>query len=178
MVGLVSSIRRKVFHVSSWMFKSFQCCCEKLKYCIRNLCCYLHEWLRWILSNTIIVCVLQDFLFQMINLWSSMKVSHLHLYTQLLPSSEWQLCFTRRYSSAVWRTFCVKQPVEVICAIFKIDGEQNFQSHFWCPSQYSDWAVGTEFWFLAGIELGLLDCPGAHWVSCLLHTGVMYCMWI
>jgi hypothetical protein len=111
--------------------------------------------------------VLQDFLFHMINLWSSMKVSHLHLYTQLLPSSEWQLCFTRRYSSAVWRTFCV------ICAIFKIDGEQNFQSHLWYPSQYSDWAMGTELWFLAGVELVLLDCPGAHQVSCLLHTRVM-----
>ena len=37
----------------------------------------------------------------MINLWLSMKVSHLHMYTQLLGSSEWQLCFTRRYGSTV-----------------------------------------------------------------------------
>ncbi|GFG41073.1 hypothetical protein Cfor_01952 [Coptotermes formosanus] len=60
-----------------------------------------------------------DFLFHMINLWSSMKVSHLHLYTQLLPSSEWQLCFTRRYS-------CVEREVEVICGIFKINARENF----------------------------------------------------
>jgi hypothetical protein len=45
--------------------------------------------------------VLQDFLFHMINLWLSMKLSHLHMYTQLLGSCEWQLCFTRRYGSTV-----------------------------------------------------------------------------
>jgi hypothetical protein len=91
----------------------------------------------------------------MINLWSSMKVSHLHLYTQLLPSSEWQLCFTRRYSSTVWRTFCVEWQVEVICEIFKIDGEQNFLSYFGYPNEYSDWALGIEFWFSARVELVL-----------------------
>jgi len=60
----------------------------------------------------------------------------------------------------------------VICAIFKIDGEQNFQESFLDPSQYSDWVVGTEFWFVAGVELVLVDCPGAYQVSCLLHTWV------
>ena len=44
-----------------------------------------------------LLCVFQDFLFHLMNLWSFMKV----LYTQLLPSSDWRLCFTRRYSSTV-----------------------------------------------------------------------------
>ncbi|XP_046981573.1 uncharacterized protein LOC124550870 isoform X1 [Schistocerca americana] len=34
-------------------------------------------------------------LFLMVNLWSSMKVNYLHLYTRLVPSSEWQLCYSR-----------------------------------------------------------------------------------
>ncbi|XP_046665376.1 uncharacterized protein LOC124357531 isoform X2 [Homalodisca vitripennis] len=29
----------------------------------------------------------------MIDKWSSLKVSHLHLYTRLVPSREWQLCY-------------------------------------------------------------------------------------
>ncbi|KAF4523546.1 hypothetical protein B566_EDAN011994 [Ephemera danica] len=35
-----------------------------------------------------------DYLFHMIELWSQMKMSHLHLYTRLQPSSEWQLSYT------------------------------------------------------------------------------------
>ena len=66
-----------------------------------------------------LLCVLQDFLFHMINLWSSMKVSHLHMYAQLLRSSEWQLCFTRRYGSTVKVTvcacFCMKHKMIYVC---------------------------------------------------------------
>jgi hypothetical protein len=43
----------------------------------------------------------------------------------------------------------------MISVTLKINGEQNFQSHFWYPSQYSDWAMGAEFFFLAGAELFL-----------------------
>ncbi|XP_075233962.1 uncharacterized protein LOC142331764 [Lycorma delicatula] len=36
-----------------------------------------------------------DYLFEMIDTWSSLKVSHLHLYTRLVPSQDWQLCYKR-----------------------------------------------------------------------------------
>jgi hypothetical protein len=124
------------------------------------------------------VCVLQDFLFDMAHLWSSMTVSHLDLYTQQLPSAEWTLCFTRRYSSTVWKTFYVEWQVEVICGIFKIGAEENFQGHFGYPSEYSDWAVGTQFWFLAGAER-VLVCTAFRLarvsrVPHLVCTSVMY----
>ncbi|XP_054264092.1 uncharacterized protein LOC128987330 isoform X1 [Macrosteles quadrilineatus] len=34
-----------------------------------------------------------DYLFEMIDKWSSLKISHLHLYTRLVSSREWQLCY-------------------------------------------------------------------------------------
>lgn len=36
-----------------------------------------------------------EYLLHMIDLWSSFKVSHLHLYSRLAPSCDWQLCYTR-----------------------------------------------------------------------------------
>lgn len=36
-----------------------------------------------------------DYLFHLIDVWSSLKISHLHLYTRLLPSHEWQLCYSK-----------------------------------------------------------------------------------
>ncbi|XP_063217542.1 uncharacterized protein LOC134528147 [Bacillus rossius redtenbacheri] len=36
-----------------------------------------------------------DYLFDMISIWSSLKISHLHLYTRLSPGSTWPLCFTK-----------------------------------------------------------------------------------
>ncbi|GLH15836.1 Poly [ADP-ribose] polymerase tankyrase [Gryllus bimaculatus] len=38
----------------------------------------------------------RDYLFHMINLWSSMKMNYLHLYTRLLPGPDYQLCFSGR----------------------------------------------------------------------------------
>ncbi|XP_008556256.1 uncharacterized protein LOC103577419 [Microplitis demolitor] len=36
-----------------------------------------------------------EYLLHTIDLWSSFKVSHLHLYSRLNPSCDWQLCYTR-----------------------------------------------------------------------------------
>lgn len=36
-----------------------------------------------------------DYLFHTIDLWSTFKISHLHLYSRLTPSCDWQLCYTR-----------------------------------------------------------------------------------
>ncbi|XP_021936074.1 uncharacterized protein LOC110837829 isoform X2 [Zootermopsis nevadensis] len=54
-----------------------------------------------------------DFLFQMVSLWSSLKVSHLHLYTQLLPSSEWQLPFTRSEMVTIDR-YCQDRFIDLV----------------------------------------------------------------
>lgn len=57
----------------------------------------------------------------MISLWSSLKVSHLHLYVQLLLSSEWQLPFTRRYDS------CHVEDLSLVCSVTISDGLRGFQ---------------------------------------------------
>ncbi|KAJ8869921.1 hypothetical protein PR048_028932 [Dryococelus australis] len=36
-----------------------------------------------------------DYLFDMISIWSSLKISHLHLYTRVSPGLDWPLCFTK-----------------------------------------------------------------------------------
>lgn len=36
-----------------------------------------------------------DYLLHAIDVWSSFKLSHLHLYSRLTPSCDWQLCYTR-----------------------------------------------------------------------------------
>ena len=77
---------------------------------VKSRITYFYLWSVWLIAvmslDVKLLCVLQDFLFHMINLWSSMNVSHLHMYAQLLRSSEWQLCFTRRYGSTVKVTVC------------------------------------------------------------------------
>ena len=35
-------------------------------------------------------------------------------------------------------------------------------------------SIVTGKWELVGVELGVLDCPGAHRVSCLLRTRVIH----
>ena len=36
-----------------------------------------------------------EYLLHMIDLWSAFKISHLHLYSRLTPSCDWQLCYSR-----------------------------------------------------------------------------------
>ena len=36
-----------------------------------------------------------EYLLHTIDLWSSFKISHLHLYSRLTPSCDWQLCYSR-----------------------------------------------------------------------------------
>ncbi|XP_033324995.1 uncharacterized protein LOC117219738 [Megalopta genalis] len=36
-----------------------------------------------------------DYLLHMIDLWSSFKISYLHLYSRLTPNCDWQLCYTK-----------------------------------------------------------------------------------
>lgn len=36
-----------------------------------------------------------DYLLHAIDIWSSFKLSHLHLYARLTPSCDWQLCYSR-----------------------------------------------------------------------------------
>ncbi|XP_034950248.1 uncharacterized protein [Chelonus insularis] len=36
-----------------------------------------------------------EYLLHTINIWSSLKISHLHIYSRLTPSCDWQLCYSR-----------------------------------------------------------------------------------
>ncbi|XP_046384322.1 uncharacterized protein LOC124154554 isoform X2 [Ischnura elegans] len=66
-----------------------------------------------------------DFLFHMIDLWSSMKVSHLHLYTRLLPSSEWQLCYSRSEMVTIDR-YCQDHFVELV-PVLEVDSHLCYE---------------------------------------------------
>ncbi|KAL0266782.1 UNVERIFIED_CONTAM: hypothetical protein PYX00_009235 [Menopon gallinae] len=44
-----------------------------------------------------------EYLFSIIDLLSSLKINYLHLYTRLLPSCEWQLCYTKSEMVAIDR---------------------------------------------------------------------------
>jgi len=37
-----------------------------------------------------------EYLLALLDLFSTLKINYLHLYTRLLPSCEWQLCYTKR----------------------------------------------------------------------------------
>ncbi|KAG8227825.1 hypothetical protein J437_LFUL008469 [Ladona fulva] len=66
-----------------------------------------------------------DYLFHMIDLWSSMKVSHLHLYTRLMPSSEWQLCYSRSEMVTIDR-YCQDHFVELI-PVLEVDAHLCYE---------------------------------------------------
>lgn len=36
-----------------------------------------------------------EYLLHMVDLWSSLKISHLHLYSRLTSACDWQLCYTK-----------------------------------------------------------------------------------
>lgn len=36
-----------------------------------------------------------DYLLSVIDIWSSLKLSYIHLYSRLTPSCDWQLCYSR-----------------------------------------------------------------------------------
>lgn len=36
-----------------------------------------------------------EYLLHMIDLWSSFKISYLHLYSRLTPNCDWQLCYSK-----------------------------------------------------------------------------------
>ncbi|KAJ9589645.1 hypothetical protein L9F63_017134, partial [Diploptera punctata] len=66
-----------------------------------------------------------DFLFHMLNLWSSLKISHVHLYTQLLPSQEWQLCYTRSEMVTLDR-YCQDRFMELV-PVLDVDSNVSYE---------------------------------------------------
>lgn len=57
-----------------------------------------------------------DYLFHTIDLWSTFKISHLHLYSRLTPSCDWQLCYTRSEMVTLDR-YCRDRHLDLIPAL-------------------------------------------------------------
>lgn len=57
-----------------------------------------------------------EYLLHMIDLWSAFKVSHLHLYSRLAPSCDWQLCYTRSEMVTLDR-YCRDRHLELVPAM-------------------------------------------------------------
>ncbi|XP_046749548.1 uncharacterized protein LOC124413185 [Diprion similis] len=57
-----------------------------------------------------------EYLFHMIELWSAFKISHLHLYSRLAPSCDWQLCYTRSEMVTLDR-YCRDRHLELVPAL-------------------------------------------------------------
>ncbi|XP_069671476.1 uncharacterized protein [Periplaneta americana] len=66
-----------------------------------------------------------DFLFHMVGLWASMKVSHLHLYTQLRPGAAWQLCYTRSEMVTLDR-YCQDRFVDLV-PVLDVDAQVSYE---------------------------------------------------
>ncbi|XP_015123310.1 uncharacterized protein LOC107045521 isoform X1 [Diachasma alloeum] len=62
-----------------------------------------------------------DYLLYTIDLWSSFKISHLHLYSRLTPSCDWQLCYSRLEMVTLDR-YCRDRHIDMIPAL---DVDQN-----------------------------------------------------
>uniref|UniRef100_A0A1S4N319 Beta-hexosaminidase bacterial type N-terminal domain-containing protein n=1 Tax=Pediculus humanus subsp. corporis TaxID=121224 RepID=A0A1S4N319_PEDHC len=63
-----------------------------------------------------------EFLFSIIETLSSLKINYLHLYTRLLPSNEWQLCYSKREMVAIDR----KAQDRFINLVPVLDVDDNF----------------------------------------------------
>lgn len=57
-----------------------------------------------------------EYLLHMIDLWSAFKISHLHLYSRLAPSCDWQLCYTRSEMVTLDR-YCRDRHLELVPAM-------------------------------------------------------------
>ncbi|XP_015587656.1 uncharacterized protein LOC107264182 [Cephus cinctus] len=57
-----------------------------------------------------------DYLLHTIDLWSSFKVSHLHLYSRLTPSCDWQLCYSRSEMVTLDR-YCRDRHLDLVPAL-------------------------------------------------------------
>ncbi|XP_011310616.1 uncharacterized protein [Fopius arisanus] len=62
-----------------------------------------------------------EYLLYTIDLWSSFKISHLHLYSRLNPSCDWQLCYSRLEMVTLDR-YCRDRHIDMIPAL---DVDQN-----------------------------------------------------
>ncbi|XP_067011307.1 uncharacterized protein [Anabrus simplex] len=65
-----------------------------------------------------------EYLFHMISLWSSMKASHLHLYTRLVRSTDWQLCFSSRKMITIDR-YCQDRFISLL-PVLDVDPQVTF----------------------------------------------------
>ncbi|KAK6621143.1 hypothetical protein RUM43_011449 [Polyplax serrata] len=63
-----------------------------------------------------------EFLFSIIDMLSSLKINYLHLYTRLLPSCEWQLCYSKREMVAIDR----KSQDRFVTLVPVLDVDDNF----------------------------------------------------
>lgn len=57
-----------------------------------------------------------EYLLHTIDLWSSFKISHLHLYSRLSPSCDWQLCYSRSEMVTLDR-YCRDRHLDLIPAL-------------------------------------------------------------
>ncbi|XP_043476620.1 uncharacterized protein LOC122507780 [Leptopilina heterotoma] len=57
-----------------------------------------------------------EYLLHMIDLWSAFKISHLHLYSRLTPSYDWQLCYSRSEMVTLDR-YCKDRHLDLVPAL-------------------------------------------------------------
>lgn len=57
-----------------------------------------------------------EYLLHMIDLWSAFKISHLHLYSRLTPSCDWQLCYSRSEMVTLDR-YCRDRHLDLVPAL-------------------------------------------------------------
>ncbi|XP_039293769.1 uncharacterized protein LOC111057243 [Nilaparvata lugens] len=57
-----------------------------------------------------------EYLFEMIETWSSLKISHIHLYTRLVSSTDWQLCYNQSTMVTIDR-YCRDRFVSILPVI-------------------------------------------------------------
>ncbi|XP_023247490.1 uncharacterized protein LOC106645899, partial [Copidosoma floridanum] len=72
-----------------------------------------------------------DYLLHIIDVWSSFKLSHLHLYSRLTPSCDWQLCYSRSEMVTLDR-YCRDRHLELVPAL-DVDSNVSLQhlSQMW-----------------------------------------------
>ncbi|XP_066585055.1 uncharacterized protein [Prorops nasuta] len=66
-----------------------------------------------------------EYLLYTIDLWSSFKVSHLHLYSRLTPSCDWQLCYTKSEMVTLDR-YCRDRHLDLVPTL---DVDSNVSQH-------------------------------------------------
>uniref|UniRef100_A0A1B6CRL5 Uncharacterized protein n=2 Tax=Clastoptera arizonana TaxID=38151 RepID=A0A1B6CRL5_9HEMI len=66
-----------------------------------------------------------DYLFEIIDMWSSLKVSHLHLYTRIIANTDWQLCYKQSEMVTIDR-YCRDRFIELL-PVIDVDNSVNKQ---------------------------------------------------